>query len=113
MYAKIPVIFTNSAMENNGIETIKQIFSEEWGIKVAYKDGYLVYDGDTDTQSKVSTSARESLINELKETDADGNEYISNHGMKIGYGLRGGTFNLSKINWGANTTTDLIRKFIK
>jgi len=108
---KVPVTLNKSARKEFGIskkeaknytpDMIKDLFREEYNIDVDIKDGYLYYKGDVTSNGKmtISETARNMWINELKEFDDEGNEYISNHSIEFEYGN-------SKVDLGYNVSGD-------
>ncbi|MCP9751020.1 hypothetical protein EGI32_08555 [Ferruginibacter sp. HRS2-29] len=103
----IPVRFQNrdNTGDDNAIpDLVQKMYNKEYGIKVGYnaKTQMLYYDGDVETDEKVSQSARSMLIAHLSSTDSkeksmrkfgdivfgytgikttNGNEVSASHGM--------------------------------
>ncbi|MFT7155853.1 MAG: RHS repeat-associated protein, partial [Parvicella sp.] len=71
--------------KNTTPEKISSLFQEEYHIDVRVEDGYLIYNGEVSTKSdlKVSQTAKNMWINELREFDENGEPFIGQFPIHI------------------------------
>lgn len=89
----IRVHFLDKKGNETGVipQQVQSMFNSEYGIKVGYnsKTGMLYYDGEVETENKVSESAKETLVSALTD-EATGSKAEKKYGnVFFGYGTFG------------------------